>query len=320
MSSVPTAITSIEKCALKESHLYLKPDGFSGKYGCMVVFEDNNQKNELRYKLDITFIERSNEINTVYSIDRDDEVFINDRAPENFIDQLAFEASTFMYPLLVTTNYEGKIFDIANFEAVKNRWRKHQKELKEKYKGKLVDLYLKRMDEALQSKNIFEQKILKDWFLYLYFAPLYTSYSDDYFVYKKITYPIVNKITPVSYDVEQKIEKHKKGFRVKINGEIQDDRCAKDIEQFLNTPYHNIINPGEKDLKGECEIQYLINDVSGIVEGYDAKFRTSFRVEKKINVRMFLLEHLQNKNQSLDAEEENKTKSKKGFFSRLFSS
>ncbi|WP_103070926.1 hypothetical protein [Aquimarina sediminis] len=306
---------------LNDFGLMIKPNGFVGDYGCMVIFDDGVSKNELRYRLIIKHIKEVNEYTNFYRIERESSVYINDKEPENFIDILALRVSSVLYPLEVSTSYKGTLSGIVNFEEIKERWKEEKKKIKTKHKGELVNKYIQLTDQSLRSSDILYQKMIKDWFLNLYFAPLYTSYSEDLYVEEKIKYPIAGKATPVNYNVIKKLTDVKNSksndVMIKMEGEIDDERCALDLVQELDTPYYRMINKNEKDLKGTCNLTYLLNSNNGIVEGIEANFETKFAMPKKVTVKMFLQEVLKSENIDIDDDEDN-SKPKKGFWAKLF--
>ncbi|WP_340199085.1 hypothetical protein [Ascidiimonas sp. W6] len=313
------ATLEFEKSSFRLSKLHFEPESFSAQYGCMIIFEEDDVINELRYKLNVTFLEQE-EFTSTLLVDREPDFFINDKIPNNLNEIIPFEVSSFIYPLVVETNYQGNISRINNFDEIKIRWKKLKNTLNRKYDNAILAKYIKQSENYLRSIQSFEKRIFQDWFLNLYFAPIYTSYSDDLYTFKQIGYPIIKGISPINYQIKQKIIESPKDIRITLNGEIDDPRCALDIEQGSNTPYFSIINPKEKKLKGTNDILYFVNKNSGVIEGYNAVFETSFYIPKKVTIKMFLLEHISTK-KSVIIEDETyttKTKPKKNFFSKLF--
>ncbi len=305
----------------REHQLLLKPKDFKGKYGCMITFEDKKSKTDLRYKLTIEFLGKTDEFTNLFRISRLPEFYLNDKAAEDFLDELAYEVSNSIYPLEIKTRRNGEILSFNNHDEVVSRWNETKKKLQKKYKGELVSKYIKLTDDTLRSEDRFFDKMSKDWFLQLYFAPLYQQYGHNYMVESEIKYPIAGNALPVNYDTKIKLEdlenESSKDMILKIKGNIRDDRCALDIEQELDTPYYAKINAKEKSLKGTCDITYLLDKKTGIVEGYEGCFDTKFTKEKKITVKMFLLEKLE-KNAVAEDDLDTNNEAQKGFWAKLF--
>jgi len=268
------------------------PNNLNGRYGCMVIFQKGDIKNEVRYKLDIQFLKIQDE-SIIFKLDRADEIFINDKAPDNFMDQLALETSKVIYPLEMGFLNDGNIKNIQNFHEITNRWLLAKKKIKEYYKGELVDKYLSLINNSLKFEEKLINKLSKDWFLYLYFKPL----SNDIYTEKYFQFPTAGKALPVNYQITQKIEERSdtEDILIKIKGKIKDDRCALDLEQELDYPYFKSIDKNEKDLEGNCDITYILNKNNRIIEGIEAEFYTEYLEPKKIEIKMFLLESLANK-------------------------
>ncbi|KAA1245322.1 hypothetical protein [Aquimarina sp. RZ0] len=308
----------------RDHQLLLKPKGFTGKYGCMIILDDHQSRTELRYKLTIKFIGKVDEFTNSFRITRLPEFYINDQAPQDFLDKLAYEVSNVIYPLEIETLRNGQIHSINNHNDVVSRWNITKKRLSKNYKGLLVDKYIKLTDYTLRSPEVFFDKISKDWFLQLYFAPLYNVYSDDFTFGCEIKYPIAGKALPVNYLTELTIEdlenESSKDIIIKGKGKIKDQRCALDIEQELDDPYYAKINTNEKKLNGTCDLIYLLDKKTGIVEGYEANFETKFAKPKKVCIKMFLLEKIPEHSVLIDDQEaeENKNDNQKGFWTKLF--
>lgn len=301
---------------LSDHHLSLKLDNFYGRYGCMAIFEDDQSKNELRYKIDIKYLGKQSEFTYAYRIERDPKIYINDKVSNNLMDELAAKVSQVIYPLDVLTSHDGSLKSILNFEEVCKRWPMVKEEIRKYYKGATVEKYLQLNDNTLSSYDQFYKKMSQDWFLQLYFSSLYISYSEDLYVFKKVYYSIAGNAGPVQYEATQKLEGTKTNdtsLFVKIKGEIKDERCALDLEQELDFPYYREIYPDEKDLKGTCNVTYSLNKETGIVEGLEAEFDTKFSEPKKVMIKMYLLDTLAD-----DDAIENNEKNENGFWSRFF--
>ena len=274
-------------------HLTLHPNNLNGRYGCMITFQKGEIKNEIRYKLDVEYLKNTN-TSTLYRIGRAQDLFINDKAPDNFMDQLAFETSKIIYPLEIGFLNDGSINHIQNFDEITSRWLQAKKKIKEYYKGELVDKYLNLINNTLKFEEKLMRKLTKDWFLYMYFKPL----SKDIYTEKYFQFPTAGKALPVNYEITQKIEERSdaEDILIKIEGKIKDDRCALDLEQELDYPYFKSIDINEKDLEGNCAITYTLNKNNRIIEGIEAEFYTEYLEPKRIEIKMFLLEYLVNKN------------------------
>lgn len=308
-----------ENIAIKKSlinnKINLDPTGLYSRYGCMIIFEDNHAKNSLRYKLEIKYLGKSDHNSNIFQINRNTDIYINDKFPESSMDELASKVSQVIYPLKLECNQNGTLKSVINFDEIKERWIVLKKELKKYYKGEVTDKYIKLNDITLSVSELFLNKIKQDWFLHLFFAPIHVSYTDSRYVFDKPKYYIAGNAGLVEYETKKTLEENSSGpiHFVKINGTINDQRCALDLEQELKFPYYKTLNSDEKPLKGTCNITYGINKETGVIQGIEAYFETNFVEKKKITVKMFSLDKL--KEIETPQEENNE---ENGFWSRFF--
>ncbi|WP_344923956.1 hypothetical protein [Aquimarina addita] len=283
-----TATIDEKAQAFEESRLSLEATNAKSIYGCMITFDEKgSQETNIKYKLSIEHIaERENSYNA-YKINRAEDVWINHKTPESSYDQFSFLSSQFIYPLEVETTATGNLNKITNYKEIKERWKAHEILLQKKYQGDFVSDYIKSMSFSLVNEDVFFSKIKNDWFIYLYFSPLYISYSDDLYKFTRRSYPIIPGTLPVKYELKQSIEQIKQHLRVQVKGSIDDDRCTLDLVQGLNAPYHSILNPSEKKAKGTCAIEYFINQVTGVLEGYHGTFEQKIEGIKKVSISMY---------------------------------
>ncbi|WP_025739957.1 hypothetical protein [Aquimarina pacifica] len=291
--------------------------GLYANYGCQIIFEDALGKNEVRYKLTIKYIEQVTEFTHRFRVERANEIYINDQPPDTFIDELAYETSKNIYPIELLVNHDGSLLDILNHEHVVSRWPEEKKRIKKYYKGTMVDRYLTLHEKTILNHEKFLKSLKKDWFINLYFSKIYINYSDEYFVFNKKLYPTAGKAADIEYEVKESItgydDSNTEEYLIKIEGNINDKRCALDIEQHLDYPFYKAMDSNEKDLKGTCNITYMVTKTTGTLEGFEAFFDTKFEEPKKVTVKMYLLEHLEEEI-STHTEE----KSSEGFWGKFF--
>ncbi|MBL7559573.1 hypothetical protein JAO71_07135 [Olleya sp. YSTF-M6] len=314
------ALKSNNTKAFDKNHLTFNHKKLNAKYGCSVLFDDGKSKNEIRYKLDITFTGNiENKIKT-FRITRGDKIYINDIIQNNFIDKLAIETSKCLYPLHIKTNRKGKLIEILNFDEIINRWEQIKKKIKENYKSKLTDNYIKATEKSLVDKKILLDKISKDWFLNLYFSEIYKFYSQDLYINENLKYPILGDVKPVEYKVISKVQLNEdtKDIRLDISGIIDDDRSALDLVQKLDTPYYKELNKNEKSMEGSCNLIYLFEGKTGVIEAIEANFETKTSVPNKVLVKMFLLKKTNSTSTFTIEDDEVKRENKKGFWSKIF--
>ncbi|MBQ4821277.1 hypothetical protein [Aquimarina sp. MMG016] len=234
------------------------------------------------------------------------------------MDELAFEVSKVLYPMDISTSSQGKLQKVLNHIEILDRWNKKKEKIKEFFKGDIVDKYINQTEKIIKNEEALFSKIQKDWFLNIYFDSLYKFYSEDLFIDESKYYYVANTSpSPIKYKAKSKIEINEKDIRIKTKGIIHDERCARDIEHGFDSPYYKKHNKKEKALKGSCNLVYLLEKDTAIIEGIEAEFETKFKQPKKVLIKMFLLEKLTTKRNSMLVEKEEKT-SQTGFWGKLF--
>ena len=287
--------------AFLDNALHLTPEGLYSRYGCMITFEEKGQKQALRYKLDIKYLGMSNTANSIFRLDRSAAVYINDKLPETTMDDLAAKVSQVIYPLDIETQGNGALRAVVNFEAIQKRWETLKAEIRLQYKGELIEKYIAMNDVPLKYPDIFFAKIAQDWFIHLFFTPLYLNYGDRLKFGDTAAYYIAGNAGGVNYNVIRRVNENPSGPRhfANINGVIHDERCALDLEQELTFPYFAANLPEEKQsqspLVGSCDITYAIHKETGVVTGIEGYFDTQFMAPKKVTVKMFALGALKEK-------------------------
>ncbi len=309
---------SISQKALHASTLKLHPEGLYTRYGCMITFEEKQKKQELRYKLDIKYIGKSEANHNLFRLERSTAVYINDKLPDTSTEELAAQISQVIYPLELETKANGAFYRVVNFEAIQSRWQQVKTDVKSYYKGDVVDKYIALHDAPLTYPDVFNAKIAQDWFIHVFFSKLYLNYTARLSFESKEGYYVAGHAGKVNYDTVKTIEDNPSGpsHFVTIKGAINDERCALDLEQELTFPYYASNFPDEKQpqLKGSCDIMYAIHKETGVVTGIEGIFDTQFMSPKKVTVKMFALDPLKEKN-TVFIEEGQK---EQGFWARFF--
>jgi hypothetical protein len=275
---------------LEAVNVKLEPQGFKGIYGCMIEFQSESNMNFLKFKYSYEYLGNKNHSGPIFKITRFKDVFINDKSPQNFIEEISIEVSEVLYPLEVQCNRSGNFKTITNFKEIQKCWVKKKKELLSKYENESVINYINKFDESMSFEDRFIEKIKSDYFLSLYFQPIFKYYTAFYKIESTLKFPVIGSSKHVSFKINQRLdENHLKEneYRVMLDGEIDDERSLIDLEQKLDFPNYE---SDDIEDKGNCKIIYQLNSVSKVIEGIHAEFNLNFGNTKKIVLKMFLLE------------------------------
>ncbi|MBA6316568.1 hypothetical protein [Cellulophaga baltica] len=275
---------------LEAVNVKLEPQGFKGIYGCMIEFQSESKMNFLKFKYSYEYLGNKNYSGHIFKINRFKDIYINDKSPQNFIEDISIEVSETLYPLEVQCNHSGGFKTIRNFDEIKKRWHKKKKSLLSKYRNESVIKYINVFDKSMSFEELFIEKMRNDFFLSLYFQPIFKYYTAFYKIESTLKFPIVGTSKQVCFKVNQRLdENHLKEneYRIIMDGEIEDERSLTDLEQKLDYP---IYNSDSIEDKGNCQITYQLNNISKIIEGIYAEFNLNFGNTRKVVVKMFLLE------------------------------
>lgn len=275
---------------LSAVNLKLNPKGFNGVYGCMIEFQSDQDSNLLRYKQHFEYLGENNGQNHLFRITRFDNIYINDREPDSFLQELGQEVSGVLYPLDVECNPIGNLKTIVNFEEIQERWNVKKGQLLTKHKNESTVKYIERVSYSLAFKERFLNKLNSDYFLALYFKPIFVYYTAFLNFETQLSFPILGSAKPVNFNINQAIDEkalQRNEYRIHISGSIDDERSLVDLEQKLEYPNYSSENNEDK---GSCDISYLLNDETRIIEGINGVFDLKFGRTRKILVKMFLLE------------------------------
>lgn len=280
----------VEKDLLSAVNLRVNPDGFNGVYGCMLEIQTEKASHQLRYKQRFESVGGKHQNKHVFRITRFEEVWINDKAPDGLLQTLAHEASKVLYPLEVECRLTGAFKKVSNFKEIKKRWAKKEKALLEKYRSKDAIKYIELMDRAFAFEESFQKKMESNYFLALYFKPIFQYYTAFFNFENTFTFPLLGSKEPVQFKVQQSIDEqalYQNEYRVHMVGEIEDDRSLADLEQRLDFPNYTAEGP---EKKGACDVMYILNDQTRMIEAIDSVFEPNFGPTRKLKVKMFLLD------------------------------
>ncbi|MBU2946312.1 hypothetical protein [Zobellia uliginosa] len=275
---------------LSAVNLRLNPKGFNGVYGCMIEFQSGESSNMLRYKQQFEYLGERNGQNHLFRITRFEDIFINDRKPDSFLEELSHEVSMTLYPLDVECNSTGSFKIITNFPEIQKRWSVKKDELLNKYTDESVQKYIEKVCYSLAFKERLLVKLESDYFLSVYFKPIFIYYTAFLSFETNLSFPVLGLSKPVNFKVNQSIDEkqlQQNEYRIHINGQIDDDRSLADLEQKFDYPNYSTEDEEEK---GSCSFIYLLNNKTKIIEGINGVFDLKFGSTRKVLVKMFLLE------------------------------
>lgn len=295
------------------------------RYGCVFIFREGDNEdiqNVLKYEINIRYCKDLHEKRRrLFWIERISETYINNYQPDLLIDELAYEAGKVFYPLLVETNYSGKFLGIHNDKEILQRWSDIRKKMSNYFSGDEVERYLNIMEKMLNSKEDLDKSFANDLFFNTFFAPVYKNYTQSFSVQSELYYPIMGKINPLKFLVEQKLCKELTDYHaIKIihSGKMIDERTVLDLERGENYPVNKMLYPDLKPASGTYEAYYTLNPKTIQIRTIDARWELELNIKRTVEVKIHQMDSDSEESDSLIITEDNIQEKKAGFFSWLF--
>ncbi len=167
-------------------------------YGVLLISENEQGKStQIHYEIEIVCLKPVDNKNYIFEINKK-QVFINQKAPNTVIEELADFCGKTLYPILLEVNKSGIPTAILNQLEIQRRWNKNKIIIEKSYTGNDVDFLLKNMEHTLLNiKNVKKLLLQRELFLNLFFKPIYnTSSQEDNNVLLELPLLPYNDLTP----------------------------------------------------------------------------------------------------------------------------
>lgn len=105
--------------------------------------------------------------------------FINTLQPDMIMDEVAVKSAEGIYPIFLSIDYLKGVKEILNRKEILEAWQTTQKSIKKEYTGQVIDNYLMRTEDVLQSDKITYELINNDIFFALFTHSIYGAYTDS---------------------------------------------------------------------------------------------------------------------------------------------
>jgi len=284
-------ITEEESASQYTSHIY-NPLGVARTYGVVLVFEDEVQKKlQIHFEIDVFCINKTDDDYFEIEIFKH-QIYINEKKPDILIDELSERCGKVIYPLNLKVNKQAKVLNIVNQHTIIERWEREKENIKQLYNSKEVSLLVNNMDSIIYDKKKLTDLILqRDWFITLFFSPIYTS-SVKSKTRKELKFPIIPYAPGVSYEIENEIIEHpnKKGDIIfNQKGLCIDHRSEKDILRGNQISFEKTKRP----VKGEIAIKHQLYKNSLLIDAITGVCNLNFPSgkSKKISIEIYNLKN-----------------------------
>lgn len=211
--------------------LHFLASGLKKTYGVIQKVSSQGSETQIHYEMDVLFSGADKDNNKLYVINRK-QVYINETAPDTLIEQLADKSGSCLFPLHIKTDNRGKFTDVLNHGIILQKWAVVKKELELYFVGEIANGLLNKIDYCYNNPFHLSEHLQNDWFIKLFFAPIYTSYSPSFQLTGLMRFPLFPFSKPISFLVDMKaddfIDETGK-FNIAIDGICVDERSVEDI-------------------------------------------------------------------------------------------
>lgn len=144
--------------------------GKTQTFGVIIRFQQQQREQRIHYEIQVTCKKQLGDGSFLFELNRD-QVYINGKAPDTLIDQLADACGKILYPLQVAVTPDNRLFGIVNTADIQARWTTAKTQIAQYYQGSIADDTLQYMQLAVQNHRHVQAAILQDWFMAAYFLP-----------------------------------------------------------------------------------------------------------------------------------------------------
>lgn len=258
-------ITTSIKVTLSDDYtLPFLPSGLNNNYKVHYTTQVGDQFDTIALKINVKWLAVDKNKFHLFEINRDPTIYINGKAPDTMMEELAAKTAEVIYPLKIIVNATGKWIDIYNYEEIIKRWKTTKREILDYYEGEVTQTYIDHTEYALDSSNNLLKSLASDYFLRAFFNGIHVSYFINHSFNDKVTFPL-EKNEESKFKVLQEVSTYLNDadlIEVKQNGDYIDTNFNEDFgfnpwqgsysaNYLLNSDYYSI-----ERVHLECSIEY----------------------------------------------------------------
>lgn len=269
--------------------LTLAPQNFKKSYGFVLTIKEGDTENSIKYEADITYVKTIPDYARLFKIERTTKVYLNDTDPDLLMDQLAAEAGTALYPVVLEVDFDGKFLGINNHQEIKDRWQERKQQILEYFVGDIAAQYCKLMDNTIDSLPQLSWAYRKDMLIGSYFTPIYKSYGSLLRTEDEMKFMLAGNAAPIAYQVTTEVRKnlHDMGLVELVQaGVVTDERSIRDIEEERSFPFRRMTDGEAKPVTGKYAARYLLHPNSNAIRSINAEWELDLTQKRVITVSM----------------------------------
>ncbi|UPZ17817.1 peptidoglycan-binding protein LysM [Flavobacterium humidisoli] len=247
------------KLSLDNSHI-------NNSYAVLYSIEKGQNVYHIKQEFNVKWRAKNEDGYSFFEVNRIGDLYINDTRTSTMAHEIAEKASTALYPLLVVVDQTGKWVYINNFNRIEERWVETKKQIREYYKGEVVEKYISIYDRNLEDSDSLYISLSRDWFLNAFFNEIHIEYPTSLSIQKEQEFPFMAKSDNLNFKVEQKVDEYldiDNFLVIDISGKLNDQRTKTDIEKELGLPVKEY---SEEKVTGNYRAKYFLNPQNHIPE------------------------------------------------------
>ncbi|MCW3162489.1 LysM peptidoglycan-binding domain-containing protein [Chryseobacterium oryctis] len=259
------------------------------KYGVMIILENGEDKNELKYETSVKWLQKYGDFH-IFEIDRTSKIYINKEEVNDIADLLAYETSKVLFPMHIVVDEDGNWEEVAKYNKYPERWKAIKSNLQKEFEGEMVENYFQKIEKILETPEQINFYMLGDFFLRTLFLGYCFNYGKDFTAEKHITFPIVENGIEPRYKIQAKVDPYLDEYNlinIELEGVLDDERSKEDFINERPFAFNNNYEK-QKDIDnrslGEIAIQGFLNPKSGIPEALHLECSIELDETKKITV------------------------------------
>lgn len=145
-------------------------------YGLVITFD---RERKIHFKTHISCLNSLDNDTYLFRVNRD-QVYINNKTPEQLIDKLADDLGKYLYPIELAVDKQGYVRDIVNHAALVRNWEANKLKTERYYRGAVAERICRQFDQDIRNKGKFLQALREDWFFAVYFSGIYGLGAYDF--------------------------------------------------------------------------------------------------------------------------------------------
>lgn len=223
---------------------------------CHKYFSGTNLSDTKRldYTISVEFI-GENQDNYLWRVHKNN-LFFNQKEASLLVEEVSVYFVNALYPINITTKFNGEISSIANHNEIVKRWSVIKKKILKEYRGELVLKLIKKFEKLVQNPLQLELSLSKEIFWSVFFTKRYQKYGETLKKSSVINYPLEAYQTPLSYKGVFKLTPKnsvKNSLKLNFHG-----NTIVPLSNKWNT------NLEKEKLTSDLEIEYLLDKNSKI--------------------------------------------------------